>query len=99
MSRPLCLHPLALTPWDRVVLFADEILAFRPGSAPAGEVGGKNYRRKRTSKYGRIRGAARDFLDSRTGLTMTEFANDKNLDYESFKAAVWKLRREREGAA
>lgn len=94
MSRPLCLHPLALSPWERVFLHADRILGFREDSAPA-EVNnnpGKYEKKGRPSDYGRIKAIALKYCAGEYGaLGYNEVAAIERCASESLKSTIWKL--------
>lgn len=99
MTRPLCLHPLRLTHYDRAMLFGGGVLAFRKGSAPAEERCGRNWIKKSRGNYGKIRAAARRVVAGEfPGLTYPQVAAELRVDSESLKAAVWKMRNDEKNA-
>lgn len=87
-----------LQPIERGYLYAFGILRFPPAKQipkPVGRTPG----RKNSTIYGKVKIRAAQFLESGEGASLAEFASRNRLNYESFKGAVWKLRKEREVAA
>lgn len=100
MNRPLCLHPLALTHWERILLHGGGVLGFRPGSAPAPEPTGRSPREKVGVDYGRTRDVARRYAAGEfPGKSFPEVAALEGVDSESLRAATWRVRNEPKGRA
>ncbi len=87
-------HPLALSRWNRVVLFADKVLGFRPTieEPPPGK--------KSAKSAGLVKKTAFDFIAGKFGeKSLDEVAIANGLNYDSFKSTVWKIRSERRRAS
>ena len=92
-----------LLPLERGFLYAQGVLRFRPAPPEprqrynGGRQVGGTYQARPGSKYGKVKIAAAAFIDA--GLqsaSLHEYARKGGFGYDSFKGAVWKMRRERE---
>ena len=69
MIRPLSLHPLALTAWDKARLFGAGVLAFREGAAPVDldTNKGRYVKKGRPTGYGELRALAQRMVNGEFG--------------------------------
>lgn len=83
----------ALTPWDRVKLFADRVLAFRKGSGATPEIGGNNFTPKASVRYGITKRTAEQYVEGLfPGLSQSAIALKVGIDYESFRSSIYAVR-------
>lgn len=90
---------LALSRWDRVFLFADGVLRFRPNPTED-RPHRKGSKAGRPSKYGNpnghVRKCAKQYLDGFYGeLSCDEVAYKERIGNESFRTTVCKIKVER----
>lgn len=92
-------HPLALSPLQRGLLFAQGALGFQPAPErphrerpkPPGRTPGT----KNSMAHGTVKNLAQRVVAGEFGgLRLSEVADRHGVGYESLKAAEWKLRKE-----
>lgn len=99
MIRPLCLHPLALTQWERIALHVDGVLGFRPGSGDQRadmDLNGDFYKKKgRDPNYGKVKGVAIRFIAGEFGeASYYDVATAEDVSGESLKNTIWRIKRQ-----
>lgn len=87
------LQHLALSRWDRVILFADRVLGFQPQPPEPTSITPEV--RPKNGQCGAVKALARHLLATGNTANYKEIAAEHRIDPDSLKSAVWRLRQER----
>lgn len=86
------LHLLALTRWDRVILFADRVLGFQPQPPEPTSISPEF--RPKNGQVGAVKALAQRLIETDCACNYKQAAAAHGVDPDSLRAAVWRLRKQ-----